>query len=151
MRSPWTATNSSSHSPQLEKACVQQQRPNAAKINKYNKFIYIYKKNSRARFWLAQKGWVSTLNQSAVARSGVPHQLQSWSGRETPCSPIALCAWRCLLGKQKSVLITELSRERTGFIFLHIFLLRSWNYSLSHTLVFSIIFVRQRRWASDPF
>ena len=30
MRSPQTATKSSPHSPQLEKAHVQQQRPNAA-------------------------------------------------------------------------------------------------------------------------
>ena len=33
-RSHRTATKSSPHSLQLEKACVQQQRPNAAKINK---------------------------------------------------------------------------------------------------------------------
>ena len=38
MRSPCTATKSSPHSPQLEKARAQQRRPNAAK-NKINKFI----------------------------------------------------------------------------------------------------------------
>ena len=37
MRSPRTAPKSSPRSPQLEKARVQQQRPNAAK-NKINKF-----------------------------------------------------------------------------------------------------------------
>ena len=37
MRSPCTATKSSPHSLQLEKACAQQRRPNAAK-NKINKF-----------------------------------------------------------------------------------------------------------------
>ena len=43
MRSPRTAMNSSPRSPQLEKACTQQQRPNAAKNklkNKINKFIF---------------------------------------------------------------------------------------------------------------
>ena len=34
MRRPCTATKSSPHSPQLEKARVQQQRPNAAKKKK---------------------------------------------------------------------------------------------------------------------
>ena len=34
MRSPRTATKSSPHSPQLEKACAQQRRPNAAKKKK---------------------------------------------------------------------------------------------------------------------
>ena len=43
MRSPCTATKSSPRSPQLEKACVQQQRPNAAK-NKYIKLINFQKK-----------------------------------------------------------------------------------------------------------
>ena len=38
MRSPCTATKSSPRSPQLEKARVQQQRPNAAK-NKINNFL----------------------------------------------------------------------------------------------------------------
>ena len=43
-QSPHTAMKSSPHSPQLEKARAQQQRPNAAKnkinkINKVNKFI----------------------------------------------------------------------------------------------------------------
>ena len=38
MRSLRTITKSSPHSPQLEKARVQQQRPNAAK-NKINKFF----------------------------------------------------------------------------------------------------------------
>ena len=37
MRSPHTARKSSPHSPQLEKACVQQGRPNAAKKNKKTK------------------------------------------------------------------------------------------------------------------
>ena len=40
MRNPHTATKSSPRSPQLEKACVQQWRPNAAK-NKINKFLKI--------------------------------------------------------------------------------------------------------------
>ena len=39
MRSPRTATKSSSGSPQLEKARAQQQRPNAAKNKSINKFI----------------------------------------------------------------------------------------------------------------
>ena len=38
MRSPRTAMKSSPRSPQLEKACTQQQRPNAAK-NKFKKKI----------------------------------------------------------------------------------------------------------------
>ena len=33
LRSPYTTTKGSSHSPQLEKANAQQQRPNTTKIN----------------------------------------------------------------------------------------------------------------------
>ena len=43
MRSPRTTTKSRPHSPQLEKALAQQQRPNAAK-NKYKKKKLINKK-----------------------------------------------------------------------------------------------------------
>ena len=49
MRSPCTATKSSPRSPQLEKACVQQRRPNAAKnkINKINfKKIFLHDSDS---------------------------------------------------------------------------------------------------------
>ena len=45
MRSPRTATKSSPSSPQLEKACVQQRRPNAAK----NKQIHLFKKKKRKK------------------------------------------------------------------------------------------------------
>ena len=38
MRSPRAATKSSPRSPQLEKACVQQRRPIAAKDKKINKY-----------------------------------------------------------------------------------------------------------------
>ena len=46
MRSPHTVTKSSPRSPQLEKACAQQRRPNAAKnkinlLKIYIKFIYL--------------------------------------------------------------------------------------------------------------
>ena len=47
MRSPRTATKSGSRSLQLEKARVQQQRPNAAK-NKINKCI---KNNKKRKKW----------------------------------------------------------------------------------------------------
>ena len=47
MRSPRTATKSSPRSPQLEKACTQQRRPNAAKNkNKINKILMNYKKKN---------------------------------------------------------------------------------------------------------
>ena len=49
MRSPHTATKSSHRSLQLEKACAQQPRPNAAKNKYINKYIYIYKKNSTGK------------------------------------------------------------------------------------------------------
>ena len=39
MRSPRITTKSSPHSPQLVKACVQQQRPNAANNKLINKFL----------------------------------------------------------------------------------------------------------------
>ena len=45
MRSLRTATKSSPRSPQLEKACAQKRRPNAAKNKYINKCIYILKKN----------------------------------------------------------------------------------------------------------
>ena len=41
MRSPCAATKSSSHSPQLEKACTQQRRPNTAKKKEKN-FAFTY-------------------------------------------------------------------------------------------------------------
>ena len=53
MRSPHTATKSSPSSPQLEKASIQQQRPNAAK-NKINKFIFLKKELSIANSFKAQ-------------------------------------------------------------------------------------------------
>ena len=55
MRSPRTATKSSPRSPQLEKACTQQRRPNAVKnkINKINKFFLKGKKE-----WTEERGRV---------------------------------------------------------------------------------------------
>ena len=47
MRSPITATKSSPCSPQLEKACAQQQRPNTAKSK--NKFILKIKKINQSQ------------------------------------------------------------------------------------------------------
>ena len=44
MRSPCTVTKSSPHLPQLEKACVHQWRPNAAKNNQSIDFLKIKKK-----------------------------------------------------------------------------------------------------------
>ena len=48
MRSPRTATKSNPGSPQLEKARVQQQRPNTAK-NKINKI-----KKKKKKMWISQ-------------------------------------------------------------------------------------------------
>ena len=44
-----TATKSSPRSPQLEKACAQQRRPNAAKNQLKNEFIF--KKNANSQAW----------------------------------------------------------------------------------------------------
>ena len=57
MRSPRTATKSSPHLPQLEKAREQQRRPNAAKnkINKISKF-----KRKRKLFYLKQLNLMGT-------------------------------------------------------------------------------------------
>ena len=50
MRSPCTATKRSPHLPQLEKACTQQQRPNAAKRKSH--LHYSIFSNSRKHFWI---------------------------------------------------------------------------------------------------
>ena len=61
MRSPCTATKRSPRSPQLEKARVQQRRPNAAKskTNKINKLIknkkiksYVFQRNQRRKKYI---------------------------------------------------------------------------------------------------
>ena len=69
MRSPRTPTKSSPRSLQLEKARVQQRRPNAAKKKKIkkNKFIYLF---------LAVLGLVAVRGLSLVAVSGGYSSLQ---------------------------------------------------------------------------
>ena len=51
MRSPRTPTKSSPHSPQLEKACTQQRRPNAAK-----KLINFKKRKKKKKVNVANGG-----------------------------------------------------------------------------------------------
>ena len=71
MRSPHTATESSPRSPQLEKACEQQRRPNTAK-NKMNKINLVKKKRIislpginwmfQSRTWTKQHTWSMRLH-----------------------------------------------------------------------------------------
>ena len=60
MRSLRTAMKSSPHSPQLEKACVQQGRHNAAKNKYINKFIE--KKKKRNEFLTHATTWMNPEN-----------------------------------------------------------------------------------------
>ena len=68
MRSLHTSTKSSPRSPQLEKACMQQRRPNAAKINKIKqtnkqKHVYLLYTWERPRkLLLARMAQATTLN-----------------------------------------------------------------------------------------
>ena len=77
MRSPCTATKSRPSSPQLEKAREQQQRPNAAKINKFFKKT---KKLSRAGTWGLRQpcAWLRFQKDAGVGAG------EGWGGPEEP-------------------------------------------------------------------
>ena len=98
MRSPCTTTNSSPHLPQLEKACVQQRKPNAAK-HKINKFLFIY---LVIYLWLC---WVLLLRagspQLRRARAAPRH-----GARASHCSGLSRCGARAP-GTQASVVLAH--------------------------------------------
>ena len=91
MRSPHTAMKSSPCSPQLERACVQQWRPKAAKNKQINKYIF-FKKRRRHLVCLLVSGMHLQVHLASLASSIC--QTQGPDGESNPSWSLYPQNWR---------------------------------------------------------